>query len=83
MTIDRVTTNLYICCKCKYQWTRRWNGNNGNGNVNGDQRALTTTILIPVTATASLPRRCPKCKSERWNQRYLDEELALIDRLQD
>jgi hypothetical protein len=30
-----------------------------------------------------LPRRCPKCKSIRWNQRYLDEELALINRLQD
>jgi hypothetical protein len=30
-----------------------------------------------------LPRRCPKCKSIRWNQRYLDEELTLIDRLQD
>lgn len=28
-------------------------------------------------------RRCPKCKSIRWNQRYLDEELALINRLQD
>ena len=54
MTIDKVIANLYTCCKCKYQWTRRWNGNNGNGNVNGDQRAVTTTI--PVTATASLPR---------------------------
>jgi hypothetical protein len=30
-----------------------------------------------------LPKRCPKCKCVRWNQRYLDEELALIDRLQD
>ncbi len=30
-----------------------------------------------------LPKRCPKCTSVRWNQRYLDEELALIDRLQD
>ena len=30
-----------------------------------------------------LPRSCPKCKSIRWNQRYLDEELALIDRLQE
>jgi hypothetical protein len=42
---------------------------------------LTTTI--PVTSIMPLPRRCPKCKSVRWNQRYLDEELALIDRLQD
>ena len=41
------------------------------------------TTTIPVTATASLPRRCPKCKSERWNQRYLDEELSLIGKLQD
>jgi hypothetical protein len=30
-----------------------------------------------------LLKRCPKCTSVRWNQRYLDEELALIDRLQD
>jgi hypothetical protein len=79
MTIDRVTANLYICCKCNHQWTR-WNGD-GNGNGNGDQRAVTTTI--PVTTTMPLPRRCPKCKSVRWNQRYLDEELTLIDRLQD
>ena len=77
MTIDRVTTNLFTCCKCKYQWTRRWNS---NGNGNGDQNEGTT---IPITATMSLPRLCPKCKSERWNQRYLDEELSLIDRLQD
>jgi hypothetical protein len=75
MTIDRVTANLYICCKCKYQWTR-W-----NGNGNGGQRAVTTTI--PVTTIMPLPKRCPKCKCVRWNQRYLDEELALIDRLQD
>jgi hypothetical protein len=77
MTIDRVTTNLYTCCKCKYRWTR-WNG---YSNGNDDQRAL--TITIPVTSTVPLPRRCPKCKSVRWNQRYLDEELSLIDRLQD
>ena len=77
MTIDRVTTNLYICCKCKYQWTRRWNS---NGNGYGDQNEGTT---IPITTTIPLPRLCPKCKSERWNQRYLDEELSLIDRLQD
>jgi hypothetical protein len=77
MTIDRVTANLYICCKCKHQWTR-WNGN-GNGN----QSAEITTIPIPVTTTMPLPKRCPKCKCVRWNQRYLDEELALIDRLQD
>jgi hypothetical protein len=25
----------------------------------------------------------PKCGCVRWNQRYLDEELTLIDRLQD
>jgi hypothetical protein len=73
MVIDRVTAN----CKCKHQWTR-WNG---NGNGNGDQRVESATI--PVTTTIPLPRRCPKCKSVRWNQRYLDEELALIDRLQD
>ena len=73
MTIDRVTANLFTCCKCKYQWTR-WNGYS-NGNSKSDQISITTTM--------SLPRRCPKCKSERWNQRYLDEELALIDRLQD
>jgi hypothetical protein len=84
MTIDRVTANLYICCKCKYQWTR-WNDNdndngNGNGNGNGGQRATTT---IPIASTLPLPRGCPKCKSIRWNQRYSDEELALIDRLQD
>jgi hypothetical protein len=79
MTIDRVVTNLYTCCKCKHQWTR-WNGNN-NGNGNGDREAETATI--PVTTTMPLPKRCPKCKCIRWNQRYLDEELALIDRLQD
>jgi hypothetical protein len=79
MTIDRVIANLYTCCKCKYQWSR-WNGN-GNDNVNGDQRVESATI--PVTTTMPLPKRCPKCKSVRWNQRYLDEELALIDRLQD
>jgi hypothetical protein len=74
MTIDRVTANLYICSKCKHQWTR-WND---NGNQNTE-----TTLFIPVTSTMPLPRRCPKCKSIRWNQRYLDEELTLIDRLQD
>jgi len=78
MTIDRVAAHLYTSCKCKYQWTR-WNGNgNGNGIGNG-QRAEAATI--PITTTMPLPRRCPKCKSIRWNQRYLDEELALIDRL--
>jgi hypothetical protein len=75
MTIDRVTTNLYTCCKCKYRWTRC------NGNGKGDQNTEATTI--PITITMPLPRRCPKCKSIRWNQRYLDEELSLIDRLQD
>jgi hypothetical protein len=25
MTIDKVTVNLYMCCKCSYQWTS-WNG---------------------------------------------------------
>ena len=79
MTIDRVVVNLCTCCKCKHQWTR-WNGN-GKSNDNSDQRTLITTI--PITTTMPLPRLCPKCKSERWNQRYLDEELALIDRLQD
>jgi hypothetical protein len=74
MTIDRVTVNLYICCKCKHQWIR-WNGN-GNGNGNGDREAEQT---IPVTTTIPLPKRCPKCKCVRWNQRYLDEELALIE----
>jgi hypothetical protein len=78
MTIDRVVTNLYTCCKCKHQWTR-WNGN-GNGNGNGDREAEQT---IPVTTIMPLPKRCPKCKCVRWNQRYLDAELALIDRLQD
>ena len=24
-----------------------------------------------------------KCRNVRWNQRYLDEELALVNRLQD
>ena len=79
MTIDRVLAKLYTCCKCKYQWSRR-NGN-GNGNINSDQRAEATTI--PINATIPLPRRCPKCKSVGWNQRYLDEELALVNRLQD
>jgi hypothetical protein len=79
MTIDRVAANLYICCKRKYQWTR-WNG---YSNGNGDQRAESATMLIPTTTTIPLPKRCPKCKSVRWNQRYLDEELSLIDRLQD
>jgi hypothetical protein len=77
MTIDRVVTNLFTCCKCKHQWTR-WNGN-GNGN----QSAEITKIPIPMTTTMPLPKCCPKCKCVRWNQRYLDEELALIDRLQD
>jgi hypothetical protein len=79
MTIDRVTANLYTCCKCKHQWIR-WNGNN-NSNGNGDREAEAATI--PVTTTMPLPKRCPKCKCIRWNQRYLDEELTLIDRLQD
>jgi phage FluMu protein Com len=30
-----------------------------------------------------LPKRCPRCTGVRWNQRYLDEELTLIERLQD
>jgi hypothetical protein len=30
-----------------------------------------------------LPKCCPKCRSVRWNRRYLDEELALIDKLPD
>jgi hypothetical protein len=38
---------------------------------------------MPITATMPRPRCCPKYKSIRWNQRYLDEELSLIDRLQD
>jgi hypothetical protein len=80
MTIDRVEANLYTCCKCKYQWT----GWNGNVNSNGDQMALgPTCMLIPVTTAKPVPKRCPKCTSVRWNQRYLDEELTLIDRLQD
>jgi hypothetical protein len=41
------------------------------------------TTLIPVTTIMPLPKRCSKCKSANWNQRYLDEELALIDKLQD
>src|SRR5918994_2058091 len=79
MTIDRVVVNLYTCCKCKHQWTR-WNG---NGKGNGDREAEATTTPIPITLTIPLPRRCSKCKSANWNQRYLDEELALINRLQD
>jgi hypothetical protein len=76
MTIDRVTANLYKCCKCKHQWTR-WNGNeNGNSDRETEQ-------TIPTTTTMPLPKRCPKCKCIRWNHRYLNEELALIDRLQD
>jgi hypothetical protein len=58
MTIDRVTANLYICCKCKHQWTR-WNGNenaNGNCNVNGDQS--TEAATTPVTTTIPLTRCC-------------------------
>lgn len=74
MAIDKVAANLYTCCKCKYQWTR-W-----NGKSNIDQKAEATTS---ITTTIPLPKRCPKCKSVRWNQRYLGEELALIDRLQD
>ena len=62
MTIDKITVNLYICCKCNYQWTS-WNGN---------QRA-----------EEPIPKYCPKYKNTRWNQRYLDEELALVNRLQD
>jgi hypothetical protein len=76
MPIDKVTANLYTCCKCKYQWTG-WTGNsNGNGNDNYGKEAS-------ITKTLHLPKRCPRCTSVRWNQRYLDEELALIDRLQD
>ena len=30
-----------------------------------------------------IPVYCPKCKNIRWNQRYIEEEIALIDRLQD
>jgi hypothetical protein len=56
----------------------RWNGNRSG---NGYQRVESSTI--PISTTIPLPRRCPKCKSIRWNQRYLDEDLALIDRLQD
>jgi hypothetical protein len=78
MTIDRVITNLYTCCKCKHQWTR-WNGNDSS-NGNGDQE---TEQTVSVTAIIPLPKRCSKCKSANWNQRYLDEELALIDKLQD
>ena len=66
MTIDKITVNLYTCCKCNYQWTT-WNGN---------QRAE-GPIPIPI------PKNCPKCRNVRWNQRYLDEELALVNRLQD
>lgn len=74
MTIDKVTANLYICCKCNHQWTR-WNGSgSGNGYYGVEGH---------VTKTMHLPKRCPKCTSVRWNQRYLDEEIALIDRLQD
>ena len=62
MTIDKITVNLYTCCKCNYQWTS-WNGN---------QRA-----------EEPIPKYCPKCRNVRWNQRYLDEELALVNRLQD
>jgi len=35
------------------------------------------------TATRPLPKYCPECRSLRWNQRYLDEELVLLYRLQD
>lgn len=63
MTIDKVTVNLYTCCKCSYQWTS-WNG---------EQSAEWGLV----------PKYCPKCKNSRWNQRYLDEELVLINRLQD
>jgi hypothetical protein len=62
MTIDKVTVNLYKCCKCEYQWTS-WNSNQG--------------------ADEPLPKCCPECRSLRRNQRYLDEELVLLYRLQD
>ena len=68
MTIDKITVNLYTCCKCNYQWTS-WNGN-------GNQRAEEP---IPI----SISKNCPKCRNVRWNQRYLEEELALVNRLQD
>jgi hypothetical protein len=42
-----------------------------------------TCMFIPVTTAKALPKCCPKCTSVRWNQRYLEEELALIDKLQD
>jgi hypothetical protein len=78
MTIDRVLANLYTCCKCKHQWTR-WNG---NGNGNGDREAEAEQTMS-VTTIIPNPKRCPKCKSVRWNQRYLEEELTFIDKLQD
>lgn len=30
-----------------------------------------------------IPKYCPSCKNARWNQRYLEEEIALVDKLQD
>ena len=74
MTIDKITTNLYTCCGCKYQLTG-WTGN-GSGNVNHSEGGH-------VTKTMYLPKCCPRCASIRWNQRCLDDELTLIDRLQD
>jgi hypothetical protein len=50
MTIDRVVTNLYTCCKCKYRWTR-WSG---NGNVHDDQSAETIPIPSPGPGLESL-----------------------------
>jgi hypothetical protein len=31
-------------------------------------------------AEEPIPKNCPKCRNVRWNQRYLDEELALVNR---
>lgn len=47
-------------------------------------RGKTSTPQLVFRPTIRFrPKRCPKCSSVRWNQRYLDEEIALIDRLQD
>jgi hypothetical protein len=48
MTVDRVTANLYICCKCKHQWTRRNSNDNGNGDGEAEQTILITTTM-PLT----------------------------------
>jgi hypothetical protein len=43
MTIDKITVNLYTCCKCNYQWPS-WNGN-GNQRADGGLILLNAEML--------------------------------------